>query len=208
MAAEMGPGPDVEHHHHHETGHRWLDITLGVSAVFISLMSLLLALQHGRAMEKMVEVSSWPYAIIGTSDEGPGGSPRFAIEVWNRGVGPARIESVEIWYAGVAQTDPKALLRAMLKITDPNREIHVVVSTIVDSVLPARDTLTVVEAETGYFSLGEFQTLSEESSKLHTRICYCSVFNECAVLERKGGRLEPESVRACPVPKTMFLQSR
>jgi hypothetical protein len=44
MAAELGPSTDVEHHHHHHTGQRWLDITLGVSAVFISLMSLLLAI--------------------------------------------------------------------------------------------------------------------------------------------------------------------
>lgn len=208
MGAEMAPGSDVEHHHHHPTGHRWLDITLGVSAIFISLMSLLLALQHGRAMEKMVEVSSWPYALIGTSDEGPDGKPRFAIEVFNKGVGPARIESVEVWYAGVAQTNTKSLLRAMLKITDPNRDIHVMSSTVVDMVLPARESVTVVEAESGYFSPDEYQTLSRESSKLHTRICYCSVFNECSVLERKDGRLEPEPVKACPVPKTMFLQSR
>jgi len=205
MAAEMGPGPDVEHHHHHHTGHRWLDITLGVSAVFISLMSLLLALQHGRAMEKMVEVSSWPYAIIGTSDERPDGSPRFAIEVVNRGVGPARIVTVEVWYAGVAQTDPKSLLRAMLKISDPNREIHVLSSTVVDTVLPARDSVTVVEAER--LSPEDYLALSNESSKLHTRICFCSVFNECWVLERKGERFEPEPVKVCPVPKTMFLQS-
>jgi hypothetical protein len=44
MSAEMGPPPETEHHHHHHTGHRWLDATLAVSAVFISLMSLFLAI--------------------------------------------------------------------------------------------------------------------------------------------------------------------
>ena len=86
MAAEMGPGPDVEHHHHHDTGHRWLDITLGVSAVFISLMSLLLAIQHGRAMEKMVQANTWAFVMVEHDTSYPDGSPHFSMWVVNNGV--------------------------------------------------------------------------------------------------------------------------
>jgi hypothetical protein len=68
MSAEMPLAPEVEHHQHHRTGHRWLDITLAVSAVFISLMSLFLAIQHGRVMERMVEASTWAFVVPDFSD--------------------------------------------------------------------------------------------------------------------------------------------
>jgi hypothetical protein len=42
-------------------------MTLGVSAVFISLMSLFLGIQHGRVMEKMVEANTWAFVTVGVS---------------------------------------------------------------------------------------------------------------------------------------------
>src|SRR5437764_14602731 len=49
------------HHHPHGTGFRWLDIALGVSATFVSLVSLGLGLHSGHAMEKLVAANSYPY---------------------------------------------------------------------------------------------------------------------------------------------------
>jgi len=145
VAAEIGPGPDIEHHHHHATGHRWLDITLAISAVFISLVSLLLAIQHGRAMEKMVQVSSWPYVMVQNANANLDGSPRFSMWTINNGVGPARVESVEMFYDGKAQKDVQALVREMLKIQDPNRRLHFVMSDVVGVVVPAREKVTLFE---------------------------------------------------------------
>ena len=204
MAAELGPSTDVEHHHHHHTGQRWLDITLGVSAVFISLMSLLLAIQHGRAMERMVEMSSWPYVVVQGSTAKPDGSPRISLNVTNSGVGPAKVASIEVFYNGAAQTDPKALVRSMLKITDPSRGIRVLQSDVIDSVLPARESVPLMDVVLGEFSADEYQALRIEMDKVDSRVCYCSVFEECSVLDsRKSGN--PEKVKACPVPKTLFL---
>jgi hypothetical protein len=204
MAAEMGPGPDVEHHHHHETGHRWLDVVLGVSAVFISLMSLILAIQHGRAMEKMVEMSSWPYVQLGFSTAKEDGTSRIVVMVQNRGVGPAKVESIEVFYKGVPQTDSKAFIRAMLKVTDPTRPIDVLRSDIVGDVLPARETVNLFDVELSHFSPEEYRTLRNELLNMTNRVCYCSVFDECSVIDSsRGGK--PEKVKECPVPKTMFL---
>jgi hypothetical protein len=205
MGAEMGPGPDVEHHHHHETGHRWLDITLAVSAVFISLISLLLALQHGRAMEKMVEVSSWPYVSIDHSTLTSDGRPRISMEIMNNGVGPAMVESVEVFYRDVPQTDPRALIRAMLKVTDPARRLDVAQSDVIDSVLPARGARVLFDVMLDRFTPDEYQTMRHESDALTFRVCYCSVFEECSVLDGRKEVPRPEHVKACPVPKVMFL---
>jgi hypothetical protein len=205
MAAEMGPGPDAEHHHHHHTGHRWLDVTLGVSAVFISLISLLLALQHGRAMEKMVEMSSWPYVSIDHSTVTRDARPRISMEITNNGVGPAMVESVEVFYRGVPQSDPKALIRAMLKVTDPARNIDVLQSDVIDTVLPAREARVLFDVMLDRFTPEEYQTLRHESDELSFRVCYCSVFEECSVLDGRKTVARPDRVKACPVPKVMFV---
>jgi hypothetical protein len=206
MAAEMGgPGSDVEHHHHHQTGHRWLDVTLGVSAIFISLMSLLLALQHGRAMEKMVEMSSWPYVSIDYSTITRDARPRMSMEIANNGVGPAAVESVEVFYRDVPQSDPKALIRAMLKVTDPARGIDALQSDVIGTVLPARDSRVLFDVLLDRFTPEEYQTLRHESAELTWQVCYCSVFEECSVLDGRKAAPKPEHVKACPVPKVMFL---
>lgn len=111
MAAEMGPAPETEHHHHHHTGRKWLDVTLGVSAVFISLMSLFLAIQHGRVMEKMVQATTWPYVMVRFSTSNPDGSPHVRLLVANKGVGPAKVESLEVFYRDTAQPGGEALLQ-------------------------------------------------------------------------------------------------
>src|SRR5689334_20882491 len=117
MSVEMTPtpAPEVEHHHHHRTGRGWLDITLAVSAVFISLMSLFLAIQHGRVMEKMVEASTWAFVTVASSTaDAASFSPHPRLTVLNKGVGPAKIEDLEIFYQGVAQPGPHALVKAIL----------------------------------------------------------------------------------------------
>lgn len=205
MGAEMGPGPDVEHHHHQATGHRWLDITLAVSAVFISLMSLVLAIQHGRAMERMVEMSSWPYVSMDNSTVTADGRPRISMEIANNGVGPAAVESVEVFYRDVPQSDPKALIRAMLKVTDSNRSIDVLQSDVIGTVLSARDKRVLFDVVLASFTPNEYQTLRRESNELNFRVCYCSVFEECSVLDDRKAVARPVHVKACPVPKVMFV---
>ena len=206
MGAEMGPGPDVEHHHHHHTGHRWLDVTLGVSAVFISLMSLLLAIQHGNAMEKMVQVSSWPYVLMDSSNAMPDGTRRVRLVIRNKGVGPAKIESIEVFYNDQAQADAQQLLRAMLKITDPAERIRAGYSDILDTVLSAREEAALLQVFPEFVTPQQLDTLSKEMGRVDYRVCYCSVFDECTIWDsRPAAGHRPQSVKACPVPKTMFL---
>ena len=45
-------------HPPHRTGHSWLDISLALSAFFVSLISLWLAMHNARTMEKLVASNS------------------------------------------------------------------------------------------------------------------------------------------------------
>jgi hypothetical protein len=202
MAAEMGPGPETEHHHHHHTGRKWLDVTLGVSAVFISLMSLFLAIQHGRVMEKMVAASTWPYVMVRFSTSNPNGSPHVRLEVSNKGVGPAKVESLEVFYHDVAQPGGEALLQAILKPADKHHLAYLQ-SDVVNSVMAANDNVDIVDLDAANFTPEETQTLRAAMPELAFRVCYCSVFDECSVLDTRK-ELRPEPVEACTFPEIPF----
>ena len=165
MAAELGPAPETEHHHHHHTGHRWLDMTLGVSAVFISLMSLFLAIQHGRVMEKMVQATTWPYVMVRFSTSNPDGSPHVRLEVANKGVGPAKVESLEVFYHDAAQPGGEALLQAILKPAD-KRHLPFLQADVVNSVMAANDVVDIVDLDAARFAPEETQALRAAMSEL------------------------------------------
>lgn len=199
----MGPGPETEHHHHHHTGHRWLDVTLGVSAVFISLMSLFLAIQHGRVMEKMVEASTWPYVMTTVSTSNRDGTRHNTIHVENKGVGPAKIETLEVFYHGVAQADGQVLLRSIVNPIDPARHMLYLKSDVVDSVMAANEDIAIVDLNPENYTPEETAAIGTALPEMSFRTCYCSVFDECWVLDtRKANR--PFAVKACSAPEIPF----
>jgi hypothetical protein len=207
MAVEAGGGGvDVEHHHHHHTGHKWLDVVLAVSAVLISMISLFLAIQHGRVMEKMVEADTWAYVVAGITAVSVDQDltkytlhPRLTIR--NKGVGPAKIDSLEVFYQGTAQPGEQALIRALLRSTDEKRHFRFYESDIVGEVLAAKEELSFVDFGTDLYTPEEYQTIREAMRKLDFRVCYCSVLDECAIFDsREPMRRRQLPVKSCPVP--------
>ena len=63
------------HSHGHHTGIKWLDLILAGSAIFISVVSLVVSIHHGRTMEqlvaaneKQVKASTLPILRYGTGN--------------------------------------------------------------------------------------------------------------------------------------------
>jgi hypothetical protein len=89
-------GPHEHAHAPHRTGFRWLDISLALSAFFIGLISLAVAIHHGKTMDKLVASNSYPNIDIEQSNEedlhdGLGQRPVLNIDLTNTGIAPARI---------------------------------------------------------------------------------------------------------------------
>jgi hypothetical protein len=112
---------DVEVHtpHAHRTGHHWIDMTVAVAAIFISVVSLAVAILHGRTMERMAEenarlvaANSWPFMQYGAGWATTDGVTRVNMAVFNSGVGPAKIESAELMWKGVAYRGDREFLAA------------------------------------------------------------------------------------------------
>ena len=61
---------DDVHAHAHKTGHSWVDLAIALSAIAISVISLFVAIGHGRTEEKLVVASSWPFLTFDTTKNG------------------------------------------------------------------------------------------------------------------------------------------
>jgi hypothetical protein len=208
--------PEAPHHHGSHTGHRWFDIALGVSAMFVSVVTLFVAIEHGRTMERMaeantrmVEANSWPFIDFSTHNVGDKGGSEVRLVLTNEGIGPARIETFELWWRGKTMSSPAQLLTACCT-PDPIHEF-IGVGLASPRILRAGehvDFLSVYPAK----GRDVQEKFNNERDYITTRVCYCSVFDECFIkdggddLLKKDPRklINPEHVKTCPAPKTPY----
>ncbi len=109
----MLEAPEVEPHMHHTTGHRLADKILAVTAIFLSGVSVFIAVHHGQTVERLVEVNSWPNISYDISNTNVAHTrDDITLTLKNSGVGPARIDSFELFYKGKPMSGPVALLQA------------------------------------------------------------------------------------------------
>src|SRR4030095_5166685 len=116
----MTPEHAVHHQHAHRTGHRLLDLALPVSALLISVVSLVIGIHHGRTMQEMaagnarlVQANSWPLLQYATGNGNDKGEPEITLKVENAGVGPAKLISLEIFQGERLIRTPRDLVAAL-----------------------------------------------------------------------------------------------
>jgi hypothetical protein len=51
-------------------------------------------------MDRLVAANSWPFLMYSTDNMDPQGNRRISLKVENAGVGPARIQTFEVWWQG------------------------------------------------------------------------------------------------------------
>jgi hypothetical protein len=203
MEAPEAHGPHPAH-----SGHRWLDIVLGVSAMFVSVVSLFVAVSHGRTMERMaeanarmVEANSWPFVEFDSHNVDEHGNGKIRLVLTNQGVGPARIETLELWWNGKPISSPWALLEACCDTTRPEGIMSI--GNAAPNILRAGEHEDFFAWSPGPGTSDFFEKLNVERAKITVRTCYCSVFDECWVTS--GLAIRADRVRSCPVPATPFV---
>lgn len=201
------------HHHPHGTGTRWLDVTLAVAATIVSLVSLGLAIHSGHAMENLVASNSYPYLQSDRSNMSstplPGADRnRAKIEFGftNNGVGPARIEWVQLTFKKKPMADLRALFEACCAGLDAGGASTLDMRGNVDG------DLVRPGASLSLFTWTEpdkpnplFKALYRQMDDIETSHCYCSVFDECYVMQ--AGARRPAPVKQCKAPAVTFHPS-
>lgn len=203
--------PDSEPHHQpHHTGRKWLDMTLAISAMAVSVISLAVAVFDGRIMERMananarlVAANSWPFMAYTTGNLSPSGAPTVTMSFVNEGVGPAKLETFELVWKNIAYRDAPAFLKACCGYKSEKGLEFGLVS---GQVLRAGDSITFLTLPQNADTDETWQALNRirVSKDLRLNICYCSVFDECWTNDVARFSLKPKPAARCTAPKVPF----
>lgn len=193
----------------HRTGHRWLDLTLALSAMFVSVMSLVVAVRHGTTMDRLVAANSWPFPVYGTDNEDPQGRPRIALKIINMGIGPARIQTFELWWHDEPMRSANDLLTRCCGFVAAAAGhagavglFDLALGNVAPRVLRAGDAQEFVSLPRTDSNADVWQRLNGARVELKMRTCYCSVFDECWVSDLK--ETTAKRVPTCPSAKVPF----
>jgi len=194
----------------HKTGNRWIAISAAGCALVVSITSLFVAMRHGQSMERMaeanarlVEANSWPLLQRYQSDVDAAREHVFTLNIANFGVGPAKVESLEIFWQGNPVHNPRELAElCCLHSTDAAREHTLETSGVMGTVLRASEVRHVIEFPEDTHDSALTDRLHAALRGIVMRACYCSVFDECWVSDLRT--LHPPGVKQCPVPTVPF----
>jgi hypothetical protein len=200
----MTPEPEV-HYHAHKSGHRWVDFAVPLSAVAVSVISLVVAIHHGHTMQEMaqanarlVQANSWPLLQFVTGNTSDSGQPEITLKIENAGVGPAKIISLEIFHGEQRIRSP----RDFISMLDPSLEKpQLSLGVTLPMVLRAGDSTLIV----GLKREGQevlWDKLNTTRFELSFRACYCSVFDECWVSDL--ATVSPQRVEHCVATPDTF----
>jgi hypothetical protein len=203
--------PEVEHAHghHHASGVPWLDIVIGISVIFISVLSLVVSIKHGKTMEKMVEqnqklVAANTLPLLTFSSGNVDSSTekmRIDLTLTNGGVGPAIIDKFELIYKGVNYKGTVALFKACCaeamktKIGNHDSENRVMDNNITGLILTPHEKIDVITVDFNEKDPRLFQAFDQVRHEIHATACYCSVLDEC--WQTHFDHKRPEPVASC-----------
>lgn len=180
---------------------RWLPFAMaghlfvGLPALLISLVVAYGTYVQAEATQRMQQAATWPFLSYDTSNYSPDGKPRILLSFTNNGVGPALLGPLEIRYHGKVMRGPHEFLAACCGYKEG------------ESMQFATEPATNVAVRPGqrieFFNMPDIPvnhrmmaSLERERWKLQVRSCYCSIFEECWIIE--GPQARPQPVKACP----------
>lgn len=173
-----------------------LQTILAVAGLFTGGVALYAALNEADAVRKQQQATVWPYVRVTPINYGIAGEERFDISVGNRGIGPARIEYASIAIDGEKYNSWFDILNGLAD----GEKFGISNFTLAQQVLAPNEDITAIsiQAEHAPKSLVfAFRDLMR-SGRASMQICYCSVFDDCWMLEAATG--DRNEVDACPAP--------
>jgi hypothetical protein len=197
---------EIEQPHVHAAAHgaharHWSDHAMSLSALFVSLVSILIAWQHGIEMKKLVQANSFPYLQIFSSDIGPNGEHRFSLTTSNQGVGPAEIRTAEVLLDGKPVGSAEDLLKACCNEVSSDVGTSSLFGRMLRPGEVAPYLIIPEEPQNSEFLLRFKKAMN--AGRIETRLCFCSVFDECWIAKSRGFA-RPETVRQCPPVERMY----
>lgn len=201
-------GPEA---HPRKIGHRFLDMVIAGAAILISVISLIVAVSHGRTMEKLVAANSWPLLRYETSNlDDETRLPVIDLTIENAGVGPAIVKSFTVLLDGKPVRDQGELLstccgeppepRPAGQRLPGQRNVAPITSSVEETVVRAGERRTYLRLAHAPEIGPQWEALNKARFRVTFDACYCSVLGDCWRSNLTGVDARP--VKQCPAPMT------
>ena len=196
-AGEVTPKP-------RRTGRPHFDVIVSLSAIFISAVSLYVAIEHGKTERQLVAANVWPFPREILSND-YGDEHGIAIGFSNAGVGPVKIRSYEVFYRGRPVSSNLDLLRKFCGLPADSACVikalpHGFYVSLADQTVwrPGEENpVLLVHREVSAPQIPDrFRNALKD---LSFRVCYCSVLDQCWISDLRSIRVNP--VRECTAPE-------
>jgi hypothetical protein len=201
----------------------WAESALAVGAVIIAAVSLWVAFDSERTNRELVASASWPFVEL-TSGESISGPRVLHLDISNDGIGPAKLESFELFWQGKPQRSPWQLLHDCCAqgngAAGQPGSMEALRADYADLESASDQGIVLRPGQTthllAYIRNGDNSPIwdafeSQYVRKLSVRYCYCSAFNDCWVMTARLGTrrdLNPPRVRDCPQPQAPYDNTR
>ncbi len=164
----------------------WDKLT-AMMAVLIGACALAVSLYTALLQRAQVEAQTWPFLQLWQSDGD------FSYSLSNRGVGPARIVDAKLW---VDDTQVGNFNEAFEKLSG-RKAGDLKLSFFSRRVLAANEDVQMIV----FANQADFDVFRGNAKRLTFQICYCSILNNCYLLDEraKSEQTYISSVAACPV---------
>ena len=195
----------------------WAESALAVGAVIIAGVSLWVAFDSERTNRELVASQSWPFIEVYENDTQD--NPRIMrLVVNNDGIGPAKLESFELFWKGKPQRNPWELLTSCCTPAQRDsgppanyaalQNIDLETDSDEGIVMRAGESLPILVLTRRAGTTDIWDALhSRLRGNLSLRYCYCSAFDECWLATQLFGHpmsMNPPHVRACPRPRVTY----
>jgi hypothetical protein len=175
------------------TGVRHFDIIVSLTAIFISAVSLFVAIQHGKTERDLVAANVWPFprAIISNNYDSRGST---AIGISNGGVGPAKIQSFQMFYRGRPVSSGIDLLRVCCGLGPTAADVKeqlpdgFLYSIVDETVLRPGEENAVLRVRPSATAPDVPNRLKLALVNVGFRVCYCSVLDQCWIGDLRSTR--------------------
>jgi hypothetical protein len=167
-----------------KTGHRLADLSIALSAIIISLISLTVAIHHGRVQQDLVAANSWPFLRFDSSNDFDAGTQSFSLRIINAGVGPALLKSLVVRYKGKPVRGWLELMQECCGVArDFNlnklRSIGFESGAAPKGVIRAEQNVLLLKLRRLPDDAAIWQQLGVARLHLEFDACYCSILGEC-----------------------------
>jgi hypothetical protein len=175
---ETPSGPDITGAERAFVRLTFWQTVLSLVGVFIAIVALYAALSESEATRKQTAAAVWPFVQLTINDHLSENRAEFSISLTNAGVGPARMRSMRVLLMG-----------------KPLRDWHHAIELVGES---GTHRLGQSYVSTSDRVLVEkfLSTMAQPDNSI--TYCYCSIFEECWVVDSEKDLQTPDRVDECP----------